>query len=833
MEQKRIEFDPVEIPKPIALRNTLSGLSEAHLTFDLCMRILKTNGLEIRFIPKHLQSEDIIIAAVSNSSHALHLIDPELITKKVAQAAISKNPLALKYIPHELRASSLYNQAVKMDWRAFEFLPQRAVTKKRCLTFLKERLTEIETLNIGQLRNVVKNSFPSEIRADKEIIELEWMLGIRYFKVKKFDASINKFIVVEPAILDRFNVELSPEKTFFYKTFKSFLKKVNNDLNRAELQDFHFKGIDIRKLDIKNAYISTDTLQRFGLYDDSFYKLNISGGDLQFLPQTQIVEQSSSNNEPQITPFIHGIHEREGYMHRIHYISDIHLDHRLLKAFPIQATEREIYRFISKIVTEMLESTEFGYYDYLVVAGDVSSRFDIVHMFYRILSSQCKRAQIIATLGNHELWAIKDRTDSLDELINEYRELFTNLGVLFLNNDMIFIHDDNQFDYLSEKEILTSSIEELRKWSRMSPFIFWGGLGFSGLNDSFNATNGIYRNSISTRAMDQKHSQRFDIVHNKLIEALGDRKVIVCTHTPLSDWSSQIYHPSWIYMNGHTHRNLQRTDDTCTVYADNQIGYYGKKVFLKWFDLRWQYDFFCDYPEGIHTISQKEYRQFAIGFRIQMQFTRKGKLYMLKKKGLYCFLYENDKNVRYFLSGGRIKKIEEQRLSYYYDHMDKYAEGVKLALSGYHKQLLALSKAIKSIGGSGKIHGSIVDIDFYNHVYLDPQKRNIVPYWATDITSRYVASDVLTLLSEKAPGLYKNYKKLIKNSSSKMEVIELKHSQTGKYESGTEMYKGSNQMRALQYLLDHNIIREWNEEVIDKILQGSSNLSLSSEMTFD
>ncbi|MCQ4085523.1 DUF4116 domain-containing protein [Saccharibacillus sp. JS10] len=834
MKKKRLEFDPLDVFEPISLGDTLSGIPKGELTLDLCMKVLKMNGFQIRFVPEHLRSEDIIIAAVSSTSTVLRFIDPELITLKVAQEAISNDPLSLRYIPHELRIPSLCNQAVKMDWGAFEYLPQRLITKKRCITFLKQRLEELETLNINKLRSVVRNCFPSKIRADQEIIELEWTLGVRYFKVKKFDASINKFIVVEPAVLDCFDIEVFPERIFSYKTFKSFLKKINNDLSRAELQDFHFDGINIRKLNIKDAYISTKTLQRFGLYDDSFYKLNVSDGKVQSLTHTQIIEQSSVNEKPRILPFTSDLHERESVMRRIHYISDIHLDHRLIKMFPTQATRREIHNFINKIVTEMLESTDLGYNDYLVVAGDVSSHFDIVHIFYELLSSKCKNVKIIAILGNHELWAVREQDNSLEGLIDEYRKLFDELGILFLHNDLLFLHDNDQFDYLSEEEILKSSIEELQKWSRMSSFIFWGGLGFSGLNDSFNATNGLYRNTILTRAKDQYYSQRFDAIHRKLIDALGAREVIICTHTPLSNWSSDTYHPSWIYMNGHTHRNLQRIDNTCTVYADNQIGYYGKTVFLKWFDLRWQYDFFCEYPEGIHLISQKEYRQFAIGLRIQMQFTRKGKIYMLKKKDLYCFIFENDKKIRYFLSGGKIKKIEEQNLNYYYDHMDKYAKAIKIALSGYHEQLLMLSKFIKNIGGSGIIHGSIVDIDVYNHIYLDAQTRNIVSYWAEDITSRYIATDIPTLLSEKRPDLYKNYKKLIKNSSSKMEVVEFKQSKTGKLESGTEMYKGSNQMRSLQYLLDHNIIREWNESVVDKILQGSSvPLSLLNDIKSD
>ena len=39
-------------------------------------------------------------------------------------------------------------------------------------------------------------------------------------------------------------------------------------------------------------------------------------------------------------------------------------------------------------------------------------------------------------------------------------------------------------------------------------------------------------------------------------------------------------------------------------------------------------------------------------------------------------------------------------------------------MNSYMDKLLNISKVIKSIGGDGSIHGCIVDIDYYNHIYI-------------------------------------------------------------------------------------------------------------------
>ena len=75
---------------------------------------------------------------------------------------------------------------------------------------------------------------------------------------------------------------------------------------------------------------------------------------------------------------------------------------------------------------------------------------------------------------------------------------------------------------------------------------------------------------------------------------------------------------------------------------------------------------------------------------------------------------------------------------------------------------------LKKLGGSGWIHGCIIDIDYYNHVYVNPVDMTIRSYWASDIINKLVYPTVPSLLKAECPDLYANYLKLIKGEKSNL-----------------------------------------------------------------
>lgn len=78
-------------------------------------------------------------------------------------------------------------------------------------------------------------------------------------------------------------------------------------------------------------------------------------------------------------------------------------------------------------------------------------------------------------------------------------------------------------------------------------------------------------------------------------------------------------------------------------------------------------------------------------------------------------------------------------------------------MSSYTDALLEVSKVIKAIGGVGTIHGCIVNIDYYNHIYINPIDRKLTPYFAYDMEQKHVYKDLYTLLEDKKPILLSGY----------------------------------------------------------------------------
>jgi len=288
---------------------------------------------------------------------------------------------------------------------------------------------------------------------------------------------------------------------------------------------------------------------------------------------------------------------------------------------------------------------------------------------------------------------------------------------------------------------------------------------------------------------------------------------------PKEDWSSSPYNPNWIYVNGHTHKNFYKIDSVSTIYANNQIGYNNDNILLKSFPVNFKFDYFKNYNDGIYKISSLEYKMFYAGLRNFIEANRKnGQYYMLKKNNTYCFFWKSlTTNKIYHLEGGTIHTITNQDLEYYYNSMETYSYTIKLMLKDYNFKLNEISKNVKSFGGSGKIHGCIIDIDYYSHIFLNPYDNTIIPYYATDITDKYVYQNVASLLFDNNKQLYLNFK-----NNKKLDIInnsyEIIHKP--KRESNTDIYKISRFIYALQRITNFNVIRLWNDNIINK---NSSN----------
>ena len=826
----------------------LNYVPDNYLSENFYFRVVETNGLALKFVPKSTVSKELCIKAVEQNGLALEYVPNKNKSKNLCSIAVNKHALALAYVPDGLKTHLLISIAVDKDWRAFLHASEGAYTFDNCLAMLNrvmkainnaaeknfdgsiERLHEdsyFQRVIRPYIRGIIRR-FPDDINNDIQFIRLERELRARAFAEKYYDTNKDRFFAIEHL----YYLEGEPlvdklEQAKGFNTFIEFYQHLDGDLKDANLYDYDFKGVNLNEFNIEGAYIRSDILISHNLYDDSFYNSNVKDIDSQtellLSVENEIVDAISVLHEADIIP----MSTLSDHSRKLYYISDIHLNHKILKSFPAYATRQEIVQYIKKMVRKMVATaTEKSYDDFLLIAGDISFNFEISSIFYSELVEHWSHRRIIVVLGNHELWNYKqegyayNQLNPLEAIIQGYRELFNNLGIHFLQNDLFILHSNGMVDIIDEEKLQAIDSDVLRNFCMESTLTVLGGVGFSGLNPDFNAQKGIYRDTIATLDEDIVQTSRFESIYNKVNDALSKDRVIILTHTPKENWSTADYNNNWIYVNGHTHRNEYYCSDEKTAYSDNQIGYYSSSLGLKYFTSSGIYDVFRYYEDGIHIVTREQYLSFNRGMRIRSTYNKDGKIYMLKKLGIYCFIYPNPNGEKlYLLSGGKITTLEHNDINYYFDKMIYYSDAVKSVLKGYHNALKSVSNSIKAIGGTGEIHGCIVDVDFLNHIFFNPVDGEIFPYFATSMNNKIQYPNVGALLLAQREDLYKNYIKILNSMDEGVELLEGKasivKSEAAQYISDTYMYSPSRTMRAIQYLVDANVIRLWNDKIMD------------------
>ena len=528
---------------------------------------------------------------------------------------------------------------------------------------------------------------------------------------------------------------------------------------------------------------------------------------------------------------------------RVFYISDIHLMHKICHAGSL----KKVVKMIGSFAKELL----FQAHGLLVIVGDVSSDFDVFKILFEMIASysrenKCVNGQyidlnrIVFVLGNHELWPFGGK--ALTDIAEEYRAFFSECnmksgpnGIKFylLQNTVYYEkreldEEKNNFErcfsvphIIDEAELQALSVNDLHERLKHADFVMFGGIGFSGYNKTFNAKNGIYQDVISRR--EEIHlSKQCEMLYNK-VSASCQRPVVIATHMPIADWkqhwSPKEYIPGYVYLSGHTHYNYFFDDNYTRVYADCQIGYKSKNIVVKWFDIQGNHDIFADYIDGIYEIAKEEYNSFYHGLNIGSYSLKRevAAIYMLKKNGYYCFIAKSvsKKGTLMILNGGQIRALNVQDVQYYYNYMNQMIAAINEPLSKYTNLQKRISQQIKAFGGKGTIHGSIVDIDFYNHIYVNPYDLSLIPYWARDIIAKKVYTNVASLLCCECPILYANYEKALQSpNKSDMSVIgnSLISTETQSYYS-TDIYRESRYIKKMQRL-EHHILSIWDDDLL-------------------
>jgi len=276
------------------------------------------------------------------------------------------------------------------------------------------------------------------------------------------------------------------------------------------------------------------------------------------------------------------------------------------------------------------------------------------------------------------------------------------------------------------------------------------------------------------------------------------------------------------------------------------------------------------YDDGIHELSIHEYWSCLCQIdkeykdKIMPNFSRTDKVKMIKKNGYLMFLSVSSIGTVCVLNGAGVKKASFS-VKYYYDNIEQYANAVVSRFSPYWDALRFVSKQIKSLKpsedalrahymtdkkiglvsgsysqwykmygdryeSSGRIHGCIVDIDDFNHIYLNPYDGTVVPYYAITMYDKDVYSNVKSLIAAKRPELLESTKHIADKSTELVAVDNKSRNNLSIIKSDDsidektvkvyshEMYDISNRLLPLQRIYDFKLIQAWYDNVLSHAL---------------
>lgn len=819
----------------------IAFVPEKFMSDELLIKSVTYSPFCIKDIPNRKLTKELINIAVSNNGLSLEFVPRKRITNKIVNLAVSSDPLALQYVPKKYINQELSNYAFELDYHSFSYIPEEYITVEMCLKLIQMKKVIIEKFYESDTNFITFANFPLEMRNNKQII----------------DAIISMYENGALSII-KWNEDVNEH----WKKYNDYM------INKRQVAIIPLQAKTVKYLRTKEINKEEGTI--FELIDEQFFNDNDKEESLPI-----VLQKPPINALPVIykgrKPIIHNLYEDDNSSRFIYYISDIHIEYQLkdkvnkkfensrekiikkvldnrgiidldnvpenVKNEINQRLNKEKKRIFLSLLNKKVDEMVEGINDdddrskILLIGGDVANSVDFSKEFYDCLFSKWK-GLIISIIGNHELWdgiKIRDMINpnysvrSIEEIISDYRKMITqNCKSEFLENELFIYYKNIRYCTISESDILDSSEEDLSDILSKCSLIILGGIGYSGLDLYYNAENGLYRKTMTSLYEDERRSEAFRIVYDKVNKCAHNKRVIVLTHTPVYDWTKEDCNPNWVYINGHTHQNCMINEKNgATVFSDNQVGYKPQRWKLNALTTFGWYDPFEKYKDGVYEITSEDYIEFNRGRGIRISGCNyKGQLYALKRDGLYMFLFKSSRSL-FLMEGGKKKKLDRFDIMYYYDNLSDYGKKVKEIIKPYQDKLEQISKEVKRFGGIGTIHGCIVDISWYSHIYLNPYDGKMSSYWAWDVSSRILYDSIQELIKKRESKLLEKFLSEYNNNSipligenlmvkgSKNEVAKVAH-----MVFGTEIYEASNTMKSIQYVYEQNVIRIWNDDIL-------------------
>lgn len=265
------------------------------------------------------------------------------------------------------------------------------------------------------------------------------------------------------------------------------------------------------------------------------------------------------------------------------------------------------------------------------------------------------------------------------------------------------------------------------------------------------------------------------------------------------------------------------------------------------------YNPFIEYEDGTHIITKAQYMQFCdfcndsiVGSRKMDNYLKSGnaKLYMIKKNGFYGFFLICLKADTKICAGGMIRNISKVReIEYFEKCFYAMVNHYVVTLLPYRKIQEKISEEVKELGYSGKIHGCIIDVNYYNHIMLNPLDGKITYYCSPvygkvrkyesfhDLLvniddyglSKYIEQKEKAISSFERNRVKANYF-LCNNCDDMTSNVE----KIVKIELKNSVYSLSRKMKQFQRLFDSNVLRDWDDSFAQMIVNNTTDFLMET-----
>lgn len=432
------------------------------------------------------------------------------------------------------------------------------------------------------------------------------------------------------------------------------------------------------------------------------------------------------------------IYYREAGKVIVRYISDLHILHHV-KYYnnnlnkTIKCMAYELAESLIEVCSINANRANYWTKSITVFIGDVASSKGVVIKFFkyfRIRLDYCMKktsvidrstelynhvdvGDIYLVLGNHELFDF----NTVDEALRYYEKKLMKYKIKVLHN--MYIEDIN--------------------------YILYGGTGFAKYNNIYNANS---LNSCKFMNNNREYEiKETDIFEYGYLEALrvakkSNKRLICVSHYATKDCiCSNNLASEAVYFHGHDHQNKVVTNGKADIYSDNQVGYkvdIKSNIKFKFIEIGMIINPYCELPDGYYETNVENYLKYVryvkehiSGHKDIDKKLLESKLYVIKSKGYYGFFIVSS-NCIYILNGGKCTKINYKLRSIedVYEHFDNVVNRYIKDLTPLWKVQSQISDILKCIGFDGRIHGLIVDVDFYNHIMLDVESKKIRYYYS-------------------------------------------------------------------------------------------------------